>query len=155
MKKQVVKEVPNKHSKIFIIALVSIALIALIGINLNNLTGEASKNIYPSFNQETAISIPADDKFISAGDYIHITVNPGYKCVNRIISIYDDAGFRRATVQPAASQFSSSKKLCQPFTVNFKTYADWKPSDDETGIFFIKVFDYQAEDYVSTIFTIK
>lgn len=142
----------KKESKIFIISLIAILAIALVGINLDKLTGKAT---YPSFNAQTTISLPMNEKFINAGEYLHITVNPGPKCVNRIIGIYDDADFRRATVQPAASQFGSNNKLCNTFTVKFKTYADWAPENDETGIFFIKVFDYQSEKFVSTTFTIN
>ena len=143
----------KKESKIFIISLVAILLIALIGINLDKLTGNAST--YPSFNVKTAVSIPMNEKFINAGEYIHITVNPGPKCVNRIIGIYDDADFRRATTQPKTSQFGSYKKLFTPFNVKFKTYANWAPNEDETGIFFVKVFDYETENYISTTFTIN
>ena len=143
----------KKESNIFVFSLIAIVIVALIGVNLDKLTGKASS--YPSFNPKTTISLPMNEKFISAGDYIHLTVNPGPNCVNRIVSIYDDADFRRATVQPAASQYGSNKKLCTPFVVSFKTYADWKPAADETGLFFIKVFDYQSEDYVSTTFTIN
>ena len=145
----------SKESNIFIISLVAIIVVALIGINLDRITGKASQDLYPNFNQQTVISIPMNEKFINAGEDVHVTVNPGSKCVNRILSIYDDAQFRRATVQPAASQFGSNKKLCNPFTVKFKTYSSWKPSEDETGIFFIKVFDYHSEDFVSTTVTIK
>ncbi|MBU2639595.1 MAG: hypothetical protein KKG75_02690 [Nanoarchaeota archaeon] len=143
----------KKESHIFVFSLIAIIIVALIGVNLDKLTGKASA--YPSFNQKTTLSLPMNEKFINAGEYIHVTVNPGPNCVNRIISIYDDAGFRRATAQPSAAEFGSNRKLCNSFVVKFKTYADWKPSADETGIFFVKVFDYQSEDYVSTTFTLN
>ena len=112
-------------------------------------------DIYPSFNQQTTVSLPINDKFINAGEYINININPGTDCVNRIVGIYDDSGFRRATVQPPSSQYGSNKKICQQATVRFKTYPAWAPSDEDSRIFFIKVFDYGAEDYVSTTFTIN
>ena len=149
------KKSAKKESKIFVVSLVAILAVALIGINLDKLTGRASSDIYPPFNSKTTISIPTNEKFMNAGEYLNIQVNPGPKCANRIVGFYDDAQFRRATAQPAASQFGSNKKLCSPFNVRFKTYSDWKPSSDESGIFFIKVFDYDLEDYVTTTFTLN
>lgn len=142
----------NKESKIFVVSLLAILIIALVGINLDKLTGKAT---YPAFNTQTTVSVPMDDKFINAGEYVHVTVNPGSKCVNRIIGFYDELDTRRATAQPSSGQYGSQRKLCNPFTVKFKTYASWKPSETETGIYFIKVFDYEKEDYVSTTFTIN
>ena len=150
MKKDVKKE-----SSIFIVSIVAILAVALIGINLDKITGKASQDIYPSFSPTTTVSIPVNDKFINAGEYININVNPGPKCVNRIVGIYDDNGFRRATVQPTEGQFGSYRKLCTPFSVRFKTYSEWRPSDDDTGIFFVKVFDYQSENFESTTFTLN
>ncbi|MAF51276.1 MAG: hypothetical protein CMH64_04265 [Nanoarchaeota archaeon] len=148
------KKSAKKESKIFVVSIVAILAVALIGINLDKLTGKASSDLYPPFNPRTTVSLSAADKFINAGEYINIDVNPGPKCANRIVGIYDDAEFRRATVQPAG-QFSSNKKLCSPFSVRFKTYAEWKPGNDNSGIFFVKVFDYDLEDYVTTTFTIN
>lgn len=149
------KKEAKKESKIFIISIVAILAVALIGINLDRLTGKAASDIYPPFSSKTTISLPANEKFINAGEYININVNPGPKCTNRIVGIYDDAEFRRATAQPASNRFGSNKRLCDPFIVRFKTYAAWKPADDESGVFFVKVFDYDTEDYITTTFTIN
>lgn len=151
--KKVSKNSGNHKANVFVISVVAILAIALIGLNMDRLTGSAT-NI-PPFQPKTTISLPLNEKFISAGEYVHISVNPGPKCVNRIVGIYDDKDFRRATVQPSSSDFGSNKKLCNPFTVNFKTYAAWKPSEEESGIFFAKAFDYETESYVSTTFTLK
>lgn len=151
--KKLSKQSVKHQSGVFIISLVAIIAIALIGVNLDKITGKASD--IPPFSPKTTVTIPLSEKFINAGDYININVNPGPKCVNRIVGIYDDADFRRATVQPSSLQFGSNKKLCNPFTVRFKTYSEWKPDDDESGVFFVKVLDYETEEYVTTTFTLK
>jgi hypothetical protein len=149
------KAIKNESSKIFIISIIAILAVALIGINLDRLTGKATSDIYPPFNPVTTVSINLNDKFINAGEYVHVNVNPGPKCSNRIVSFYDDEGNRRATAQPRASDFGSNRKLCNPFTVRFKTRADWKPSTEESGIFFAKAFDYGREEFISATFTIN
>tara|TARA_Y100000034_G_scaffold65941_1_gene79615 strand:- start:1864 stop:2316 length:453 start_codon:yes stop_codon:yes gene_type:complete len=149
------KKSAKKESNIFVVSLVAILVVALIGINLDKLTGKASSDIYPSFSPKTTITLSTNDRFVNAGDYVTVSVNPGPKCVNRIVGFYDDADFRRATAQPISAQFGSNKKLCNSFDVRFKTYAEWKPAEDETGVFFAKVFDYETEDFISTTFTIN
>ena len=151
--KKVSKKSGKHEANVFVISIVAILAVALIGLNMDKLTGSVT-NI-PPFESKTIISVPLNEKFISAGEYIHINVNPGPKCVNRIVGIYDDKDFRRATVQPTYSDFGSNKKLCNQFTVNFKTYSAWKPSEEDSGIFFAKVFDYETESFVSTTFTLK
>ncbi len=151
--KKVSKNSGKHEAKVFVISIVAILAIALIGINIDKITGQATN--VPSFSQKTTISIPLNEKFINAGDYIHISVNPGPKCVNRILGIYDENEFRRATVQPSSAEFGSNKKLCNPFTLRFKTYAEWTPNEDESGIFFVKAFDYETEGFITTTFTIK
>jgi len=143
-----------KHeANVFVISIIAILAIALIGINIDKITGNATN--VPSFSQKTTISIPLNEKFINAGDYIHMSITPGPKCVNRIVGVYDEYEFRRATVQPSSAEFGSNKKLCNPFTVKFKTYSEWTPNEDESGIFFVKVFDYETEGFVTTTFTIR
>lgn len=151
--KKISKNSGKHQANVFVISIVAILAITLIGVNIDKITGQATN--VPSFSQKTTISIPLNEKFINAGDYIHINVNPGPKCVNRIVGIYDENEFRRATVQPSSSEFGSNKKLCNPFTVRFKTYAEWTTKEEDSGIFFVKVFDYEAEDFVTTTFTIK
>lgn len=148
------KKSAKHEANVFVISIVAILAIALIGINLDQLTGKAATSI-PSFTPKTTISIPMNEKFINAGEYIHISVNPGPKCVNRMVGIYDEDDFRDATVQPSSAEFGSNRKLCNPFTVRFKTYGNWIPKEDESGIHFVKVFDYETEDFVTTTFTIN
>ena len=151
--KKILKQSVKHQSGIFVISLVAIVAIALKGVNLDKITGKASD--IPPFSPKTTVTIPLSEKFISAGDYLNINVNPGPKCVNRIVGVYDDADTRRATAQPSSAQAGSNKKLCNPFSVKFKTYSEWKPDDDESGVFFVKVFDYETEDYITTTFTLK
>jgi hypothetical protein len=146
------KKSAKKESHILVISLLGVIAVAIIGLNLDNLTGNAS---FSTFNSRTSVSLPLNDKFVNAGEYINIKVNPGPKCVNRIVGIYDENDRRKATAQPSSGEFGSNKKMCSPFTIRFKTYPNWKSTADETGIHFVKVFDYETEDFISTTFTIN
>tara|TARA_Y100000034_G_C6761215_1_gene339051 strand:+ start:247 stop:672 length:426 start_codon:yes stop_codon:yes gene_type:complete len=132
------------NSIIFLFTVVSLFVIALIGFNFEGMTAGAIR-----FGKA---SVDVSPKFINAGDYININVNPGRGCVNRRVGIYSESDLRRETVQPSGT---SKLKMCEPFTARYKTRADWTPKEDESGIFFVKVFDYGQEKYVKVAFTVN
>ena len=134
----------KKESNTLIISIMLILVIALVGFNFENMTAGAIR-----FGRTT---VDVSPKFITAGEYINIRVNPGRGCVNRMIGIYDDSELRRETVQPSGT---SKMKMCDPFTARYKTRSDWRPDIDESGLFFVKVFDYGKEEYIKTSFTIN
>ena len=132
---------------IFISAIIALFVISIIGFN------------YDSFGDLTAgaikfgkTSIAVNPKFIDAGDEITIIINPGRGCVNRAIGIYDESNLRRATTQYRGG---TQIKVCEPFTARYKTSTSWKPGDGESGVFFVKTFDYGTEEFITTAFTIR
>lgn len=137
------KALKRDNSLIFLFTIIALFIVALVGFNFESMT---------SGMFWSRASLEISPKFINAGEYIEIKVIPGKGCVNRYVGIYDDSELRRETAKPPGT---SKLKVCEPFTINYKTRADWKPGEDESGIFFIKVFDYGKEEYIKSAFTIR
>ena len=145
MKKGVTKSSSKRDSSIiFVFSIISLFIVALVGFNFENVTTGAIRN--------TKTTVEVTPKFLNAGQYVNINVKPGKDCVNSIIGFYDENGLRRAT---ARTEVGSPKKVCQQFSVRYKTNPDWKPKQDESGVFIVKVFDYGKKDYVTTAITIN
>ena len=123
------------------ISMVVVLIIALIGFNFGGITGQVTGS--------TTIKVTSE---LNAGEIITVEVTPS-GCVNNIIGVYDDGDLRRATFSSTIT--GRANKICKPFEASFKTYPDWKPSDEETGLFFIKIFDYDSERFISKPFTIR
>jgi len=132
------------HSIIFLTVVIALFIVAVVGFNMETISGQAI-NL-----GRTTISV--NPKIISAGDDIEISVNPGKGCVNRFIGIYDDSDLRKATTQYRGG---TQTVVCKPFTATYKTSTNWKPKEDENGIFFVKTFDYGKDEFVKTSFTIR
>ncbi len=144
MKKSVTKAVKKDNSIIFVFSIIALFIVALVGFNLDNMTTATIRN--------TKTTVDIVPKFVNAGQYVTVNVNPGRECVNSVVGFYDDSNLRRAT---ARTELGSYRKVCQPFTVRYKTSPDWKPNEDESGVFFVKVFDYEKEDHITTAFTVN
>ncbi len=145
MKKSAIKSSGKRdNSTIFVFSILALFIVALVGFNFESVTSGAIRN--------TKTTVDVSPKFVNAGQYVMVNVNPGNGCVNSVVGFYDDSGLRRAT---AKTEIGSPKKVCQQFTVRYKTSPSWKPGDDESGVFVVKVFDYGKEDYVTTAFTIN
>lgn len=145
MKKRATNNLGKKdNSIIFVFSILALFIVALVGFNFESMTTGAIRN--------TKTSVDVTPKFLNAGQYVTVSVKPGKDCVNSVVGFYDDSGLRRATVK---TEVGSPKKVCQRFSVRYKTSPDWTPNDDESGVFMVKVFDYGKEDYISTAFTIN
>ena len=125
-------------------SIIALFIVALVGFNFENVTTGAIRN--------TKTTVDVVPKFLDAGEYVTVNVNPGRDCVNSVVGFYDESGLRRATVR---TEVGSPRKVCQQFTVRYKTSPTWKPNEEESGVFIVKVFDYGKEDYISTAFTIN
>ena len=145
MKKSVTKSSGKKdNGTILVFAVLALFIVALVGFNFENATTGAIRG--------TKTTIEVTPKFLNAGQYVTVNVNPGRGCVNSIVGFYDESGLRKAT---ARTEIGSPKKVCQKFTVRYKTSPDWKPSEDGSGVFIAKVFDYDKEEYITSAFTIN
>ena len=144
MKKSVTRAGKKDNSVIFVFSIIALFIVALIGFNFEGMTTGAIRN--------TKTTVDVVPKFLDAGQYVTVNVNPGRECVNSVVGFYDESGLRRATVR---TEVGSPRKVCQQFTVRYKTSPTWKPNEEESGVFIVKVFDYGKEDYVSTAFTIN
>ena len=144
MKKSVARAGKKDNSVIFVFSIIALFIVALVGFNFENVTTGAIRN--------TKTTVDVAPKFLDAGEYVTVNVNPGRDCVNSVVGFYDESGLRRATVR---TEVGSPRKVCQQFTVRYKTSPTWKPNEEESGVFIVKVFDYGKEDYISTAFTIN
>jgi len=144
MKKSVARAGKKDNSVIFVFSIIALFIVALVGFNFENVTTGAIRN--------TKTTVDVVPKFLDAGEYVTVNVNPGRDCVNSVVGFYDESGLRRATVR---TEVGSPRKVCQQFTVRYKTSPTWKPNEEESGVFIVKVFDYGKEDYISTAFTIN
>ena len=144
MKKSVARAGKKDNSVIFVFSIIALFIVALVGFNFENVTTGAIRN--------TKTTVDVVPKFLDAGEYVTVNVNPGRDCVNSVVGFYDESGLRRATVR---TEVGSPRKVCQQFTVRYKTSPTWKPNEEEYGVFIVKVFDYGKEDYISTAFTIN
>lgn len=133
----------KNNGVILLFTILALFMVAVLGFNFENTTASVVR-----FGRTT---IDVSPKFLDAGEYITVKVNPGRGCVNRMIGIYDDSELRRATTQFRGGTYI---KVCEPFTASYKTSADWMPNEGESGVFFVKVFDYGTESYVTAVFTI-
>ncbi len=144
MKKSVAKVERKDNAIIFVFSVLALFVVALVGFNFENVTTGAIRN--------TKTSVEVFPKFLNAGEYVTVNVVPGKECVNSVVGFYDDSGLRRAT---ARTELGSPKKVCQKFSVRYKTSPDWKPNEDESGVIMVKIFDYGKEDYITTAFTMN
>lgn len=145
MKKREINNSGKKgNSIIFVVSILALFIVALVGFNFENMTSGAIRS--------TKTTVNVFPKFLNAGQYVTVNVNPGRECVNSVVGFYDDSGLRRAT---AKTEVESPKKVCQAFSVRYKTSPSWQPGEDESGIFIVKVFDYEKENYVTSAFTIN
>ena len=133
----------KKESNTLIISIMLILVIALVGFNFDKITGQTTGLI---------TTLDVSPNILNAGQNIVVKVNP-QGCVNNIIGVYDDSDLRRATF--SSSVTGRAQKICKSFEASFKTYPAWKPGEDETGIFFVKIFDYEKEEFISKPFTIR
>ena len=144
MKKKAINSGKKDSSIIFVFSILALFIVALVGFNFENMTSGAIRN--------TKTTVDVFPKFLNAGQYVTVNVNPGTGCVNSIVGFHDDNGLRRAT---ARTEVGSPKKVCQPFSVRYTTSPTWKPNEDESGVFFVKVFDYDKEEHITTAFTVN
>lgn len=140
------KEANIKREGLTILFSVAIIIVmVLIGFNLRNITSYNVSDIQTS----TKIEVYPKTE-IEAGNYINVEIFPGTKCVDRRAYIYYAAGTGvKATLQPAGT---SKQKLCEPFTLSYKTSAEWSK---DPGVYYVKVFDYGTKDFVKDIFVIR
>lgn len=126
----------EKSSRILIGA-IFILVIALVSFNYNSLTGQVIKS-------KTMISITP--KVINPGQKIYVTVNPGPKGVYKRACFYQaEDNLRKGCTYRVCG---GSYKCLDTSTFSFSTHA-WEP-----GIHYVKIFDYDLDDYVKAYFTI-
>jgi len=141
-----------------LIIVVGIVLVALIGFNFDNITGEATKNLMPD--------VTAYPQTIKAGEMINIKVRPRNGCVDPEIGFYfsgklsDDSivssGGRKGVVTQKGGY-----KICKgdglildkdgTFTVSYRSEPGWD------GEYFGKVFywkDRNKKDSINIYFNV-
>lgn len=138
----------KKETTTLIVSVIVILLIALVGFNIESITGYPIGNV--KIKTEIKIYPNSEDRAINAGEYINVEVFPGERCVDRrAYIVYTKGGGVRATLQPKGT---SKQKLCEPFTLSYKTHSSWIESP---GVYYVKVFDFGTKEFVKDTFTIK
>ena len=121
-----------------LIGAVFILVIALVSFNYSNITG----NVIES---KTKISITPE--VINSGQKIYVTVNPGSKGIHNKACFYQaEDDLRRGCTYDR--QICNSYKCEEISTFSFST-SGW-----ESGIHYVKIFDYDKKDYAKAYFTI-
>lgn len=126
----------EKSSRILIGA-IFILVIALISFNYGSITGK-------SVIGKTEISITPEA--IDSGEKIYITVKPGTHGVYKKACFYQaEDNLRKGCTYRVCGD---SYKCFYSSTFSFST-TNWDP-----GIHYVKIFDYDLDDYVKAYFTI-
>ncbi|MBS3108731.1 hypothetical protein J4409_02565 [Candidatus Woesearchaeota archaeon] len=133
------KSVVKRDNKVFVIGILIIFLIALIVMNFGRFTGSVTKE------SSTILTITPDK--MTGGEYVNIDLIPGKKGVYNqyyICYTYNDVCLARP-------RFSCSSFRCiKPVSDSYKSWAGW-----ESGVYYVKVFDYEINGYVRSYFTIE
>ena len=134
------KVVARKDNKIFVIGVLVIFVIALIVMNFGRFTGSVTKE-----KPSTILTVTPDK--ITAGEDINIDMIPGKKgAYNQYYVCYTYNDICLAKPKFSCSQF----KCLQPVSDSYKSWAGW-----ESGVYYVKVFDYESQEYVKSFFTIE
>lgn len=125
----------NKSNRILIGA-IFILVVALVSFNYS-ITGNIIKD-------KTVVSISPE--VINSGQKIYITVNPGPKGVYKKACLYHASNNLRKTCTYRVC--GGTYKCLDTSTFSFGTHSL------ESGIYYVKLFDYNINDYVKAHFTI-
>lgn len=134
------KGAAGKDNRILIIGLLVIFIIAFVVMNFGKFTGNATK-------EKATTTVEIENSEISPGEYVIINMVPGkagayekyYVCTS-----YNDVCIARPRFE--CNQF----KCLKPVTAKYKSWGGW-----ESGIYYVKVFDYGAKEYVKAYFTVE
>lgn len=136
----------------FLIIGVAIILIALIGFNFDNITGEVTKNLMPD--------VTAYPQTLKAGEMINIKVRPRNGCVDPEIGFYFSGRLSDNSITSSGGRKSvviqkGGYKICKgdglildkdgTFTVSYRTEPIWD------GEYFAKVFYWKDRNTKSSV----
>jgi len=130
----------RRDNKIVVIGLLVIFVIALIVMNFGRFTGSVTK-------EKPTTIVTVDPDRISAGENINVDVIPGVNGAYKeyyICNTYNDICIARPRF------FCNQFKCLKPVSDSYKSWAGW-----ESGVYYVKVFDYGSNEYVKVYFTIE
>jgi hypothetical protein len=141
-KKVVKKEVStlNNETKTLVLAILVILAIVLVVANFGSITGTVVKEKKPSTNVIFAKEV------ITPGSYIEFEITPSKYGVNKKYRICDDGDRCHIRTYMQCGSYNSREKVSE----RYKTWPSW-----EEGVYYIKLFDYEINDFTKHYFTLS
>lgn len=134
----------EKDSKILIIAIFIIFIIAFVTINFNDLTGEAIKQ-----QKTMSITISSDIDKINdiarAGNNIYVTIEPSNIIYHKSIRIFNSE-------DKQVGRFDM--RFCSIYCHKKESASYLLPFGLEPGVYYLKIFDHTNQEFVKAYFTI-
>ena len=121
--------------KVSIIVLV-VLIIAMVFFNQGDFTGKV-------ISTPSIVTINPD--VISAGEYLEITGIPSKNGLSKKFYICDDGAFCR---------WHTTMKTCEGYKCTIPFSARYKTTSLESGVYYLKFYDYTLDDYIKAYFTV-
>jgi len=130
----------KRDDKILFGAIVIVLLLFfVVGFNFDGFTG--------SVVRDSGTKIIISPKVVSNGEIIQISVSPSSKGVNVKTSFYQaEDDLRKISVNKLCNSYKCSKDGSFSFVI---------PNSWESGVYYVKVYDYGLKDFVIEDFTVK
>ena len=130
----------NKENKTLVTAIVIIALLAVITLNVENPAGQVTREF-----KETRVDISPEA--LSPGESLLITVHPGTDGINQKASFFQaEDNLRRYSISDICGSYKCTKQT----SFNFVIPLSW-----ENGIYYIQIYSYGTNSFVKKEFTVK
>ena len=130
----------SNETKTLVLAILVILAIALVVANFSSITGSIVKE------KKSSTKVIFANNVISPGEYVEFEIIPSKEGVNKKYRICDDSNrcLLRAYMQCGSYNCDNNVKE------RYKTWPSWEP-----GVYYIKLFDYEINDFVNYHFTIS
>ncbi len=129
----------KEETKTLVLAILIIVAILLVVANVDSITGSFIKT-------RSSTRVIFDDDVLIAGEHIRFNVIPGRAGVHNKYRICSDNDLCHVRSYIRCGSF----KCKSPVEESYKTRSDW-----EAGVYYIKLFDYELDDFTKYYFTIN
>ncbi len=130
----------RNETKTLVLAILIILAIALLVANFSSITGTVVKEKKPS------TQVVFTNNVIAPGDYIGFEITPSKYGINKKYRICDDNDACHVRVYLQCGTFKCRNHVSE----SYKTWSSW-----ESGVYYIKLFDYEINGFTKHYFTIS
>lgn len=131
----------EKDNRILIGAIfIFLILFIVVGSRFNGVSGNVVL-------EDSKTSIFISPEVVSNGEIIYVTVTPGKEGVNEKVSFYQAEDDLRKT---SVNRLCNSHKCYGKGSFSFDIPSSW-----ESGVYYVKVYDYEIQGFVVEDFTIR